>query len=67
MVHCASEMVHRCLDSNKWINFSLLFQRDAQSLKLEEEEQEWGEIKLFIFLTTLIRSNLLGELTGIDW
>lgn len=53
--HCASEMVHRCLDSNKWIDFSLLFQRDAQSLNLlEEEEQQWGEIKLFIFLTTLI-------------
>lgn len=43
------------MDSNKWIDFSLLFQRDAQSLNLlEEEEQQWGEIKLFIFLTTLI-------------
>lgn len=36
----ASGMVHRCSDSNGGMNFSLLFQRDAQSLNPLEEE-EW--------------------------
>jgi len=44
--HHASEKVHRCLDSNKGMNFCLLFQQDARSLNpLEEEERQQGERK----------------------